>query len=74
LQAKPYAQICPKGGVLYAQEARTIAHKKEEDDAQKKVENAQKQLEKAKKEAIRERKKIWKPIFQELKRSTPKPK
>ena len=58
-----------KGGVIYAHEARAVVRKKEEDSVQQKLEKAGRELERAKKVAIRERKKIWKPIFHDLKRS-----
>ena len=58
-----------KGGVIYAHEARAVVRQKEEDSVQQKLEKAGRELERAKKVAIRERKKIWKPIFHELKHS-----
>ena len=61
-----------KGGVIYAHQARAVVSKKDELDTRKQVERAERELERLKKATLLERKKIWKPIFQELKRSRPK--
>ena len=58
-----------KRGVIYAHQAQAIVKKREEDEAQKRMESAERKVEKLKKDAIRECKKKWKLIFQELKRS-----
>jgi len=58
-----------KGGVIYVHQARAIVSKKQELDTRKKVEKVERELEQLKKQTLRERKKIWKPIFQELKKS-----
>jgi len=57
-----------KGGSVYAEGARTMARKRQDDDAEAKVRRAQNDLEHAQKLARRERNKKWKPVFQELKR------
>jgi len=54
--------------VLYAEEARTMTRKRQEDDAEAKIRRAQIERECAQKEASRARNKKWKPVFQELKR------
>jgi len=48
--------------------ARTMARKRQDDDAEAKIRRAQNDLEHAQKLARRERNKKWKPAFQELKR------
>jgi len=53
---------------VYAEGARTIARKRQDDDAEAKIRRAQNDLEHAQKLARRERNKKWKPVFQELKR------
>ena len=57
-----------KGGVMYAGQARAIARKREEEDSQKKLQQAQRQLERVQKAVITERKKRWKPVFQDLRK------
>ena len=57
-----------KGGILYADGARSMMRRRQEDDAEAKIRRAQFELEHAQKTAHRDRNKKWKPVFQELKR------
>ena len=58
-----------KGGILYADGARTMVCRRQEDDAEAKIRCAQIELERAQKTARRDMNKKWKPVFQELKRT-----
>ena len=56
-------------GILYADGARTMVCRRQEDDAEAKIRRARVGLEHAeKKTARRDRNKKWKPVLQELKR------
>ena len=53
---------------MYADGARTMVRRRQEDDAEAEIRRAQIELENAQKTTRRDRNKKWKPVFQELKR------
>ena len=62
-------RVVQNGGFLYASEARGIVSKNNEAGARLQLEKAERELERQQKKSRAERKKIWKPIFQELGKS-----
>ena len=60
-------RVVQKGGVLYANEARSMIQKREENDLAKKMRQAELQLERLRKTQAAERKRTWKPIFKDFK-------
>ncbi|KAG0124277.1 hypothetical protein HOY82DRAFT_617960 [Tuber indicum] len=58
-----------KGSVLYAGDARTMIKKCQEDETAKRIEQTKCQLNILAKMQVAERKKMWKPIFKDLKQS-----